>query len=93
MEPGPVSVRLFQACFPQTSSDQVDPVAGPGGTAAGSGCMRWLPSRAAPFCFPWKASISKIDSFESCLEEMEQLVRPPESLSLLPVSPGLIVQR
>jgi hypothetical protein len=33
MKPGPVSVRFFRTCFPQTSSDQVDQVAGPEGLA------------------------------------------------------------
>jgi hypothetical protein len=31
MKPGPVSVKAFQPCFPQTSSNQVDPIANPEG--------------------------------------------------------------
>jgi hypothetical protein len=33
MKPGPVSVRFFQTCFPQTFSNQVDQVASPEGFA------------------------------------------------------------
>jgi len=45
------------------------------------------------FASPDKPVFSKIDSFESYLEEMEQLKLSPKSLSWLPVSPGLIFQR
>jgi hypothetical protein len=52
MKPGSVSVRPFQARFPQTSSDQVDPAVKPEGFTVGSGCSRRMPFRAAPFCIP-----------------------------------------
>jgi hypothetical protein len=52
MKPGSVSVRSFQTCFPQTSSNQADPFAPPEGFAVGSGCSWFLPFQAVPFLHP-----------------------------------------
>ena len=94
MKPGSVSVRPFQACFPQTSSDQVDPVVKTRRlvlldpvTAGGYPFGQLL---TAP---PDKPVFSKIDSFEPYLEEMEQLKLSPSRSFLVPVYLGLIIQR
>ena len=65
MKPRSVSVRPSQACFPQTSSYQVDPVVGSEDPAVGSGHSRWLSSRAAPCLFPLVSQLFKDGSFRN----------------------------
>jgi hypothetical protein len=93
MKPGSVSVRFFQTCFPQTSSNQVDPVASPEGSAVGSGCSWSPPLRAAPFLHPLISH-----TFQRSILSDLTLKRWSTRLSsgevvLLPVSPRLIFQR
>ena len=59
MKPGSVSVRSFQTCFPQTFSNQVDPVVKPEDFTVGPVRSRWFSSRITPSLLPLISQLFK----------------------------------